>query len=136
MSSMTCPRCTATMKSTDLGQLCPGCDGCWLNYEQLNASLRLSDSELENSELANTVVDDHADTERERYLRCPQCSTRMRRQIYLVESGVVVDTCREHGIWLDDGELGKIRRYLHHAESAHSELPAQDAQFFRQLLGG
>lgn len=123
MANPLCPRCNQTLTQTGLGHLCPGCEGCWLDYEQLNHLLRLSDSQLESSELVPTVEDSHSEAARERYLRCPLCGGRMRRQIYLADSGVVVDMCREHGIWLDDGELGKMRRYLHQAESPQEESP-------------
>jgi Zn-finger nucleic acid-binding protein len=36
---------------------------------------------------------------------CPVCGKRMHIER---KSGVSIDTCRDHGIWLDKGELEKI----------------------------
>lgn len=45
-------------------------------------------------------------------IRCPQCSLRLRRQEYVRGSALMVDTCFEHGMWLDDGELRELREFL------------------------
>jgi len=109
---MNCPRCAVSLDAKELGRLCPDCEGCWLDFSEFNELLRLGDEQLEGSELAATLTAGPRDeVPQDRYLRCPLCGARMRRHIYLLDSGVVVDECREHGIWLDDGELGKIRSY-------------------------
>jgi Zn-finger nucleic acid-binding protein len=42
------------------------------------------------------------------YLACPCCGTRMNRHLYGRLSRVIVDACREHGVWFDRGELAKV----------------------------
>ena len=48
------------------------------------------------------------------YRSCPVCQKMMARRNYARRSGVIVDTCNEHGMWFDSGELqsllGWIRR--------------------------
>ncbi|GAB4304467.1 MAG: hypothetical protein Fur0034_21400 [Desulfuromonadia bacterium] len=39
------------------------------------------------------------------YIPCPVCRRVMNRTRYGVKSGVIVDRCADHGIWLDGGEL-------------------------------
>lgn len=39
------------------------------------------------------------------YIRCPVCRGVMNRTRYGEKSGVIVDRCPDHGIWLDGGEL-------------------------------
>ena len=43
-----------------------------------------------------------------RYRRCPACNEPMLRQNFRETSGVVVDVCSAHGIWLDRGELAML----------------------------
>jgi len=53
-------------------------------------------------------------TERVRYVPCPVCQKLMNRRNFGARSGVIVDECREHGIWLDAGEL---RQLMHWAKA-------------------
>ncbi len=46
------------------------------------------------------------------YRPCPECCTLMHRRNYGRKSGVIVDTCRDHGVWFDHGELAQILRWL------------------------
>jgi Zn-finger nucleic acid-binding protein len=49
----------------------------------------------------------------ERFYRpCPWCTKLMSRRNYGARSGVIVDTCREHGIWLDGHELDRILAWI------------------------
>ena len=43
-----------------------------------------------------------------RYRPCPSCGTLMNRTLHGKRSGVVVDRCRDHGLWLDAGELRQL----------------------------
>jgi Zn-finger nucleic acid-binding protein len=40
-----------------------------------------------------------------RYIPCPDCGKLMNRVSFGYRSGVVVDQCKEHGVWLDNGEI-------------------------------
>lgn len=40
-------------------------------------------------------------------VNCPHCGKPMTRENVL---GVAVDVCREHGVWLDKGELEEVLR--------------------------
>ncbi len=42
---------------------------------------------------------------------CPSCATQMRRYVHQYASGVWVDACDTHGVWLDDGELERLEAY-------------------------
>lgn len=46
-------------------------------------------------------------------LRCPACAAEMERGRFAAASPVVIDVCtqRQHGVWLDAGELGGIARF-------------------------
>ena len=43
-----------------------------------------------------------------KYLRCPVCRSFMKRRVYGYRSGVVVDSCQAHGVWLDGGEVAHL----------------------------
>jgi Zn-finger nucleic acid-binding protein len=47
-----------------------------------------------------------------RYRRCPVCRNVMNRVNYGGSSGVIADRCREHGIYLDAGELRRILAWV------------------------
>ena len=46
------------------------------------------------------------------YRRCPTCSQLMARRNYGRASGVIIDQCRDHGVWLDHDELKDIVDWL------------------------
>lgn len=47
-----------------------------------------------------------------RYVRCPDCHKTMNRQAFGRISGVIVDVCREHGVWFDAGELAEVLAFI------------------------
>ncbi len=111
MASLQCPRCGVGLKSVSGGNLCPKCDGCWFSQAELNDALNATDAQLRKKGLGPTLDDDKK-AETEFSIRCPICSLRLKRQEYIRGSGLMVDSCFEHGMWLDDGELGELRSYL------------------------
>jgi Zn-finger nucleic acid-binding protein len=46
------------------------------------------------------------------YRRCPRCDKMMARRNYARRSGVIVDSCPEHGIWFDAGELHALLQWV------------------------
>jgi Zn-finger nucleic acid-binding protein len=43
-----------------------------------------------------------------RYVRCPACLEIMTRKNFGRVSGIIVDVCRQHGMWFDVGELPRV----------------------------
>lgn len=43
-----------------------------------------------------------------RYLACPVCTARMNRVNFARSANVIVDVCKEHGIWFDAGEVHAV----------------------------
>lgn len=60
------------------------------------------------------------------YRPCPVCGALMVRRNYAHDSGVVIDLCREHGIWFDADELASILAWLR-AGGGRKPEPTQDA---------
>ncbi|WP_169796445.1 zf-TFIIB domain-containing protein [Chondromyces crocatus] len=47
-----------------------------------------------------------------RYRPCPACAQLMNRKNFGESSGVIVDTCRTHGTWFDQGELPRVLGFI------------------------
>jgi Zn-finger nucleic acid-binding protein len=46
------------------------------------------------------------------YVPCPDCKQLMNRNNFARSSGVIIDICRQHGIWFDSEELPKIIEFI------------------------
>ncbi len=141
MSNLPCPRCSGVaLHRTPLGCLCKLCEGCWFGFEQFEKALRLSDIELYASEIEPTLEADTEGVSLETPVVCPLCQIRMKRHIYMIDSDVTIDMCRDHGMWLDDGELVKIRTYLQSTQDEGPDrvtsAPGGLFAFFRRIFGG
>jgi Zn-finger nucleic acid-binding protein len=47
------------------------------------------------------------------YRPCAVCGALMNRRNYERKSGVIVDICRDHGVWFDQDELSRLLRFIH-----------------------
>jgi len=87
---------------------CPTCFGLFFDPGEVQAFLH---SEMTPTFLINREEITNINKERARkdlpvrYVKCPECDKFMNRVNFGATSGVVVDQCKEHGVWLDNGEL-------------------------------
>jgi Zn-finger nucleic acid-binding protein len=58
-------------------------------------------------------------TEQVRYLPCLVCDDFMVRRNYAMKSGIIIDVCRLHGVWLDDGEARRVIEFIEKHGMAH-----------------
>lgn len=72
------------------------------------------------------------------YRPCPVCSKRMNRVNFGRRSGVLIDRCREHGVWFDACELEQVIRWIRAGgeiladeQKREEERQAASAQRFR-----
>jgi Zn-finger nucleic acid-binding protein len=118
-----CPACGASrpLASRRLGSAaisaleCGGCGGLFLGHD----AFRLI---ADRARVEQVPARDHLPTPppplRQQagrgplYRPCPRCATRMSRQNYGRSSGVIVDLCRRHGVWLDAEELDRILAWI------------------------
>lgn len=114
-----CPVCDTTFDHINIGlsqrvliQRCNSCDGIFVSediLEQLMADKRLLKEKIDFHVLR--FVKDHPRQTKQTevvYRNCPVCERMMQRFNYKTTSGVVVDRCLRHGIWLDGGELHQL----------------------------
>jgi Zn-finger nucleic acid-binding protein len=89
---------------------CAGCGGLWIQAEAFNRIC--NDREAQAAAIAMQLPLAVSQDDRVRYVKCPRCSQLMTRKSYAYRSGVVVDICREHGIWFDRDELRRIVEFI------------------------
>jgi Zn-finger nucleic acid-binding protein len=122
-SPRSCPRCNLALKTIDLGlgggtfliERCGSCFGLFFDPGELEALLEASVSNV--FEIKQSQIDSINEVRRSSdygvsYIKCPECSQLMNRMNFGTRSGVIVDRCREHGVWLDGGELRHLMEWM------------------------
>lgn len=110
-----CPRCqgAAHLVPRRLSGLelddCAECGGLWVPAASFDAVLKSSGG---TSKVAGRQRVEGGSTGDVRYVRCPACSQLMHRENFGRTSGVIVDRCPTHGVWLDQGELAALRGFV------------------------
>jgi Zn-finger nucleic acid-binding protein len=112
-----CPRCSTDLTAVAIESsnvmACSNCEGTWYPDEALGDVTDHSFSELKETALAQSLVPDQlAKVDLDEPVNCPQCQKQMSRYTYSLVCPIVLDECIEHGVWLDDGELGTLMQYL------------------------
>jgi Zn-finger nucleic acid-binding protein len=113
VSEARCPRCGVALEATrgeaSEIELCPRCGGMWLDRGEFRLATAEAnvyrDFELKDEYQRPAVREDF------RYLPCVRCGKQMVRENFRRISGVIIDRC-VHGVWLDAGELEKIRHFI------------------------
>jgi Zn-finger nucleic acid-binding protein len=123
-STRSCPRCDESMISITLGgesqalmlDRCKKCLGIFFDLGELESMITESGKEvfaIDHARIQTLISEEyHVSETKVQYVKCPVCREMMHRKNYGAKSGVVVDTCRDHGIWLDGGELGQILKWV------------------------
>ena len=113
-----CPRCVVKMRRRVVGDHrpleCPICCGLFVDAKDLDRMISDQEKAVEASEglVGEQPVKAELDRQDVVYVKCPVCDSMMNRLNYGRLSGVIIDYCRDHGYWLDSGELEKIARWV------------------------
>lgn len=109
-----CPRCSISLKTHikdgEVYNLCPKCGGMWLDrdaFHQATKELDVYKKEDTQRKYFRGPVKDPL-----KYIPCVRCGKLMNRKNFARISGVIIDECRSHGVWLDSGEIEKIRLFI------------------------
>ncbi|MGD9628719.1 MAG: zf-TFIIB domain-containing protein [Pyrinomonadaceae bacterium] len=111
-----CPRCKVKLQSLKIDSVqireCERCGGFWSAadaFENLCA-----DREKQASVLgfAGSYRHEDPDPPTISYVPCPDCGQLMNRSNFARVSGIIVDMCKQHGVWFDAGELPKIIDFI------------------------
>lgn len=117
-SKRICPRCHIPLQTVDLHlqgrflvERCPRCLGLFFDPGELEALLEKAVTNVhavDPQRLNEVQCVKRRDEYPVMYIDCPVCRRLMNRVNFGTRSGVIADQCREHGMWLDGGELRQI----------------------------
>ncbi|MEP7148007.1 MAG: zf-TFIIB domain-containing protein [Acidobacteriota bacterium] len=111
-----CPRCKVELQTLKIDATtireCLKCGGFWTGVEtfenlcadkeQQSAVLNYAGAKPRDSDAATPI----------RYVPCPDCQQLMNRSNFARVSGVIIDLCKQHGVWFDADELPKIIDFI------------------------
>jgi Zn-finger nucleic acid-binding protein/RNA polymerase subunit RPABC4/transcription elongation factor Spt4 len=116
-SGLGCPECRQPLSRTTVGDValsqCARCGGVWLHRELFE---RIAQDREERGEVLGTLPGGGprgaVAAEAIHYRPCPECGRLMNRTNYGRISGVILDTCKEHGLWFDQDELRRVLEFI------------------------
>ena len=119
-STRLCPRCQITLHSRQLLEItvleCGSCGGFWVAEDTFESICLKKDALAATHSLIGFPPKHRhfeiATVEQVKYVPCPICKQLMSRHNFAEVSGVVIDTCRDHGVWLDNQELNRIVKFI------------------------
>jgi Zn-finger nucleic acid-binding protein len=121
-SERICPRCTVRLQTIDLNingrfliERCDECLGLFFDPNELEALLEATVANvftIDRSQLAAGKTSIGTSQHGAFYIKCPVCSKIMNRVNFGTNSGVIVDRCKDHGVWLDGGELRQLFEWM------------------------
>jgi Zn-finger nucleic acid-binding protein len=127
VTALACPACREShqLGNRRLGEFnaleCDRCAGLWLGNDTFQQLSQRADSEaialdrLFESPGARRPRPETTDQKKSikwRYRKCPDCGQIMHRRNYAGASGVIVDFCKDHGVWFDADELPRVLAWI------------------------
>jgi Zn-finger nucleic acid-binding protein len=141
MTEQTAPKLTCSLCKTEMDQInvgiaedilihrCSECDGVFVTEENLQKTIKhhVGVVQVVDYRTLRFILDHprHENDTNTAYKQCPVCHERMRKLTYAAVSGVLVDRCIEHGVWLDSGELQQLFEWKSVAVSLHKQQVAE-----------
>jgi Zn-finger nucleic acid-binding protein len=112
--SPVCPRCKVQLgihyRDREEYDICPECGGLWLDRGEFRLFTREYDVYKKDDDKGEYLREPSKDPLE--YIPCVRCGKLMNRKNFAKLSGVILDECGTHGVWLDSGELEKIRHFI------------------------
>ena len=118
--NMPCPSCESMLEviefeSTPPLQIerCASCYGLFFNPGELEALLeaKIDQAVWIDGQRLQEIAQNFAYNHVVEYLKCPMCEERMSHINFGGKSGVIVDRCGAHGVWLQGGELRRLMEW-------------------------
>jgi Zn-finger nucleic acid-binding protein len=130
-SKRICPDCDTALTTIDLNSIdstsissntdekfqierCDSCFGLFFDPGEIEEFLEKSVSNvfLINQKHMRSINRDRYQKEKSiRYRKCPVCQSFMQRSNFAHRSGVIIDRCYQHGIWLNSGEITHLMEW-------------------------
>ncbi len=133
-TSRDCPRCrktlTAVLLQVDAEQVeidrCSTCHGLFFDPSELDSVLDGIETRagiVDHRQLLTLIEEETPAGDFEvTYVPCPDCGDLMHRRKFGQQSGVITDSCRNHGLWLDGGELRRLIRWTQAGGRRHDDV--------------
>jgi Zn-finger nucleic acid-binding protein len=120
-SERLCPHCEIPLQTIDLNlngafliERCGNCFGLFFDPGEIDSLLESTVSNVFtiNRQHLDTINRDRYRADKKvKYLKCPVCRVLMNRRVFASRSGIVIDQCASHGIWLDSGEITHLMEW-------------------------
>lgn len=116
-----CPRCRAPLALRELADVmgleCTGCLGLFLDAGTVE---RLA-SDAGHATRVAFPRRARAHEPEVQYIPCITCARPMNRTVFGKVSGVIVDVCKDHGVWFDAGEINAIIQFVEEGGMARAQ---------------
>ncbi len=110
-----CPRCKTKLQILQVQDLaireCEKCEGVWLDTETFEEICSNHEKQAAVLQKLDEILT-HKKHLSVRYVPCPECKNLMNRSNFARVSGIIIDTCKPHGIWFDAEELPRIIEFI------------------------
>jgi Zn-finger nucleic acid-binding protein len=110
-----CPRCKIKLNSLQIEDIslleCQKCGGFWSDADTFENICAEKESQanvlffVRNKQFPKNIIPIN-------YVPCPDCKQLMNRNNFARSSGVILDICKQHGVWFDAEELPKIIEFI------------------------
>lgn len=121
-ASLPCPECSTPLDVIELDndtepklriERCTTCLGMFFNPGEIEAALDAQTNPLVwlDPVQLNQIAADFGYTHEVIYRKCPMCSERMSHLHFGGNSGVILDRCGTHGVWLEGSELRRLTEW-------------------------
>lgn len=116
---LACPRCEKDLVLADIGGTiiheCGICGGIWLvteAFQKICVDRDQQDRIIVYPSLAKPIEREPDTRPKKFYVPCPECGELMNQKNFAGCSGILIDSCKSHGVWLDRQELQKIINFI------------------------
>lgn len=111
-----CPRCTIDLQVLLLGDVtvreCERCGGFWSDAETFETICAEKEQQAAVLNFIGSDAHPHGHPAAISYVPCPDCDQLMNRSNFARSSGVILDICKQHGVWFDADELPKVIAFI------------------------
>ena len=118
-----CPRCKTGLQTLEVSQVrldeCEKCEGVWVDIDTFEAICANKENQSAVLKKLEEILK-HPKKAKIQYVPCPTCSQLMNRNNFARVSGVIIDTCKTHGVWFDAEELPQVIEFIRKGGMEHS----------------
>ena len=117
---------------------CPRCAGMWLGLDVFRAVAdrardeSVADPAMLIGESSSPPSEAPRGSGKVFYRQCPECRSMMNRRNFGKRSGVVIDACKDHGMWFDARELSGILRWIRQGGEARAQKRMESEKRHRE----